>query len=672
MDIKPCLPALLHYSREFSMTNTISTKSRLPVVVLLMAVSLGLYANTLTNAFVWDDLLSVAESRHVRDIGNIPRFFSPRYWNESHPYPGQYRPVRMISFTLDYFFSKLNPAGYRVTNVLLHAANVLLVFYLVILAVESGSGGDPFGRRRCLEGTAFLTALLFAAHPIHTESVNLIKNRSDLLVMVFCLISLLLFIRHLSAAGRIRSWLMLAGAWFCFIPAVLSKEMALSLPGVAALYAACFLSGDRRKKALIRVIPYGMIILGYFWFMHAFIRPGDPLPPVAVLPAGAIQRVMTVIKTLGIYFRMLLFPFPLVLEHPFSIPETLLDPGILTFLLLLAPTGILAARSLFGNRIVLFAIGWIWLTLVPAANIVYVAARPIAEQRLYIPSLGFCLMLGYGLQSLASPRSGRSARSLAVLIGGIIFILYAAVAVQRNREWRDEITLYTRSLAENAASPRIQYNLGNALCREQRYEEAVGHYRAALRLVPDYLDAHYNLGITLYGLGKHEEAIGHYRQVLAREPGNVDALNNLGVALHASARLDEALGVFTAALKISPGDMQANWNMGDLLVDLGRSREAVGYYTSALKSRPDCLAVYHSLGKALMEQGETDKAIAVYEKAFRIYPDDADILCNFGVALMVQGKRPEEACALLSRALRIDPCHVKARQAYQECPERIN
>ncbi|MEW6076604.1 MAG: tetratricopeptide repeat protein [Thermodesulfobacteriota bacterium] len=584
-------------------------RSRALAVLVLLAACLGLYVNTLPNALLWDDLPQIAENRAIRDIRHIPRLLTPRYWNESHPSPNLYRPVREISLALDYFFWKLDPAGYRVTNILIHAINVLLIFYLTTLvAAGGGAGKQPAVRKARVAGWPFLTALFFAAHPIHTESINLVKNRSELLALLFVLISLLLFIRHLAAAGRSRSWLMLAGAWLCFAPALLSKETALSLPGVAALYAVCFISGEERKKALVRVVPYGVTILAYFWFMHVFIRPGDPLPPGAILPEGAVQRALTVMKTLGMYGRMLLVPFPLNAEHAFTVPESLSDPGVVTFLCLLALSAGIAVRSLSGKGIVLFAIGWIGLTLVPAANIVYLVSRPIAEQRLYIPSLGFCLLLAVAVQSLSSIRPGRLNMTRAAVIGSVVFALYAAVTVQRNRDWRDEITFYSQTAAASPKSARIHNNLGVALKKAGRYEEAIGHFQDALRLNPDYINAHLNLAVVLYRTGRSEDAVRHYQAGLAREPDR-------------------------------PG--------------------------------PDYAAAYNNLGAVLMEQGDAEKAMALFRKALTINPEDRDVCYNLGVALMSRGNF-QEASALFARVLKMDPGHGPARREQAYCRDMIS
>jgi tetratricopeptide (TPR) repeat protein len=263
----------------------------------------------------------------------------------------------------------------------------------------------------------------------------------------------------------------------------------------------------------------------------------------------------------------------------------------------------IAVRSWSGDRIALFAIGWIGLTLVPAANIVYLVSRPIAEQRLYIPSLGFCLLLGYGALSLASIRPGRLSMTRTAVIGGVVFALYAAVTVQRNRDWRDEIIFYFKTAAANPESARIHNNLGVALKKAGRYDEAIGHFQEALRLNPDYINAHLNLAVVLYRTGRSEDAARHYQAGLSRVPDR-------------------------------PG--------------------------------PDYAAAYNNLGAVLMEQGDAEKAMALFRKALAINPGDRDACYNLGVALMSVGDY-REAATLFSRVLEIDPGYAPARRGQAYC-----
>jgi len=181
--------------------NKINTRA----VIVLVTVCLALFANTLANDFIWDDSTLIPENHYIKTTENIPLFFTPRYWNDLHPISpsGQYRPIRTISFTMDYCFWKLNPAGFHLTNLLLHGINVILIYCFVLTLTghaRSYKTNMAF-KQGWFFSIPFLTALFFAAHPIHTESINFIKNRSDLLTLLFFLASFILFIRYAGQKG---------------------------------------------------------------------------------------------------------------------------------------------------------------------------------------------------------------------------------------------------------------------------------------------------------------------------------------------------------------------------------------------------------------------------------------------------------------------------------------
>ncbi len=156
-----------------------SAKHKRWLVAWLMLACLAVYANTFSNDFVWDDVFLISGNPLIKDLGNIPLFFTPHYWRDLHPLPNfqdQYRPLRTVTLAVDYFFWKDNPAGFHLTNLLLHMMNVILVFFLTAaLAADCGlEQGEKSAGLRSWTGPAFLTALLFAVHPVHTESVTYI------------------------------------------------------------------------------------------------------------------------------------------------------------------------------------------------------------------------------------------------------------------------------------------------------------------------------------------------------------------------------------------------------------------------------------------------------------------------------------------------------------------
>jgi Flp pilus assembly protein TadD len=225
-----------------------------------------------------------------------------------------------------------------------------------------------------------------------------------------------------------------------------------------------------------------------------------------------------------------------------------------TAALLLTAAGAVMA---FGrSRVALFAVGWVGLTLLPAANIVFLASRPIAEQRLYMPSFGFCLLLGYGLARLyraGTTRSGRRrAAAIACLLAALIAGLYAGVTVRRNLDWRDALTLFSRTVAANPDSARMRNNLGMALAEAGRHEEAVSQYLAALRLSPRHPVVCNNLGMALAYLGRYGEAVDYFNEALRLDPDFASVHHNLGMVLLKTGDRGGAIRHFREAVRLKP------------------------------------------------------------------------------------------------------------------------
>jgi len=691
-----------------SQLNRLNNKKIIQISLLVMLAG-AIFSNTLHNDFIWDDLLLITDNRLIRDCQNTPLFFTPHYWNELHPVAGEYRPIRTVSFAADYSLWKLNPAGYRVTNLLLHVINVALVFYLVLFIADKKrdrSGGIGSGQRGFFS-LAFLTALFFATHPIHTESINFVKNRSDLLALLFFLLSFILFIKHIIAAGLRDRHLFIIGAWISFALAVLSKQMALTLPGVLLLYTVCFVPGSERKRSLIGIIPYGVIVFAYFGFYRSFIRPAELLPGGVALPGDIGQHVLTVIKTMGCYFKLMVAPFPLNADHAFSIPALILTPSVLLSFIVLLLIGTVAIRAHKRSPVVFFALGWMVLTLLPVSNIVYLVSRPIAEQRLYIPSVGFCLLLAYCFERwpriwFKEPHAPPLIITSAVP-AVIIICFYVGITVHRNSDWRDGITLYSKTLAMNPNSIRAHTNLGVALNKAKKHEQAIRHFQAALHLSPNFVRAHNNWGVALNDLGRQEEAISHYQTALHLNPNFVRAHNNWGVALNGLGRHEDAINHYQNVLRLESKDIinhdmagfypssdyiNACYNLGVAFYDMGQYEEAISHYRTALSLDPDHIEAHYNLGLVFYKTeqyqssinhyrnavslntdhidahynlglvfyktGRYEQAISHYQAALRLKPGETEILNNLGVAFYVTG-RLDDALVFLQKALKISP-----------------
>ncbi len=473
--------------------------------------------------------------------------------------------------------------------------------------------------------------------------------------------------------------------------------MALTLPVVLALYAMCLSDRAERHRTLVRIIPYGLVALLYFGLRQAmFGRPG--------LTGGDIHialgpHFLAIAKTIGLYLGLLALPFHLNAERAFFIPQSVLEPAVFLSLAFLTLLVIVFVRIRQRLDLLYFAMGLVLVTLLPVANIIFLETRPIAEQRLYLPSFGFCLLVAVLIQHLRHTGS-KSAVAGAWLLVGLLMAAYGLTTIRRNFDWRDPLTFYTRTLQANPDSPRIHNNLGIELSDRGRHREAIAHFETALRKYPTYtramnnlgvelerdgrvdeavalyekalgvdpayVPAHYNLAMSLLAKGHTADAIRHFHAVVKLDPDHVRGMNNLGLAYYAAGNLPAAMDWYLAALRVDPDYDGALYNLGVALTATENIDAALGRLRRKGLTERQEARVYNSMAAIYLQQERVETAVSWFRRALAIDPADTDVLYNLGLALIGKGAY-QEAADVFSRLLDLVPGDQKARQRYIYC-----
>ncbi len=531
-------------------------------VALIVLISVVAYANSFRNEFVWDDVSSVQSNKYVTSPGHVAKLFVTDQHAFGRGQGNFYRPLTSLSFMLNYRIGQERTLGYHLVNLLLHCGVALCLYFLLRMLTSE-------------ETLAFPAALLFTIHPLHTEAVTYISGRADMLVSLFgllCLISLVAAIRMMRRHGLENgveggsSWqplLLCAASAVFLILALLSKELGALFPFLALATILCFglSKGVLPKRwcwAPVAVlfgilVAYGLLRLTVLNFAAESARTPQT--------SSAGSAIATPFQTLATYLSMALFPVRLHMERQLGPPSMwVVTLGILTFVVWL--TGIvIAVRS--RRRVLLFGLVWVALSILPVVGILPLNA-PLAEHWLYVPLMGVSVLAALGVVNLL--RMGVIAGSRTrkgVFLAAIVLIAacYLALTIRRNTDWRDNYTLFSKTLEYAPESARVHYNLGIVL--QQRGDEtgAVREFGETIRLDPANVYARVDLA---YILQEHQElarAAKLYREAIslssnAPDEAYVEANANLAIILIRAGRYPEARQHLQAALQVVPGDQQ--------------------------------------------------------------------------------------------------------------------
>lgn len=563
---------------------------RLSAILLLLAVVAAVYANAFRNEFLFDDIETIVELQTPGGSGP----FGPLLTLLSGR--GAYRPIRTASYALDYAVSGLEPWGYHLVNVTLHAGSTILVFLIA---------GGLFERRLA----ALLAALLFAVHPIQTDAVTYLSGRRDVLSGLFVLAGFYAFLRY-RGTGRTA---LLALAVLLYPLAFLSKESGIVPPLLWVAYDVYRRLQDRHLQggapAGLRAIGTGAraaLREGCRLYLSLGVLAGGFAAYVLLFARGTWQRsyhggslgmtALTMSRVILHYISLLVFPVTLNADYSynaFPVTTSWADPKALAALAVLAGLAygwlILVAR----RPVAAFGGAWFALALLPVSQIVP-HHEMMAEHYLYIPSVGFCLLI-VGLLDpvLADRRSVRVAYGAAACV----LALLALRTVMRNTDWRDELTLWRTTVQTAPQSARARNNLGAAYLRRGEPTLAQAELEAAIRIKPEFSVAQGNLGKLYLDRGDLDAARATLETALALKPDESIPRLWLGAALLRDGREAEAETQFRTALRDRRSAPYARNNLGVLAARRGRLEEAADAFREALRLMPGLVEAQANLDR---------------------------------------------------------------------------
>ncbi|KAF4094271.1 hypothetical protein AMELA_G00011300 [Ameiurus melas] len=623
---------------------------------LLAALVVGCYWNSWLCGFVFDDVSAILDNKDLRPSTPIQNLFLNDFWGtpmseeRSHK---SYRPLTVLTFRLNYLLSELSPASYHLLNVVLHAAVCILFLRFCRLLMD--------------RTTSLVAALLFAVHPVHTEAVTGVVGRAELLSSIFLLAAFLAYTKS-KGADRSIVWTPIILTVFLVAVATLCKEQGITVIGICCVYEV-FVAQGFTLPLLIEMalqvlrgkdlFPYAvlqtllkLVVLVISTLLLVIVRVQviqSQLPvftrfdnPAAVSSTPA--RQLTFNYLLPVNGWLLLNPSELCCDWTMgTIPlvESLLDPRNLATLAFYLLLGLLTYHSLrhghSSAKTVLMALSLIVLPFIPASNLFFPVGFVVAERVLYVPSMGFCVLVAHGFKSLAL----RGAlRKVSWLFMGVLLLTHSVKTFYRTWDWESEYTLFTSALKVNKNNAKLWNNVGHALENQNDYERALRYFLQATRVQPDDIGAHMNVGRTYKNLNRTKEAEEAY--------------------LVAKSLMPQVIPGKKYATRVAPNHLNVYINLANLIrANDSRLEEADQLYRQAISMRPDFKQAYISRGELLLKMNKPSEAKDAYLRALELDHTNADLWYNLAI-VNIEMKDPSEALRNFNRALDLNPRHKLA------------
>ncbi|PYJ11417.1 MAG: hypothetical protein DMF06_02575 [Verrucomicrobia bacterium] len=637
--------------------------------LLLVLFGAGVHVPALPGQLVWDDLYLARDNPFIKSPLLILEAF--RHYLFPDSYAGHYRPVQNISYAFDYLFWNTETYGYHLSNVLWHVGSGILLYFLLReiffsfgsrWSAESDGAVSPSLAAR-LSNTAFLFALLWVVHPVHSAAVDYISGRADSLAFFFACAGWLLFFQ---ARKNPRSWLragLYVTAALSGLLALCSRESGFMWLLVFLLYTFCFDTKILLKGKLIVLAVCLMVAATYAGLRQL---PESRPEIVAHSTTSAASRAVLMLRALGDYGRLMVFPSNLHMERSVSDPVPVGNregwrSSIRLEYLSLAGAAVLAAfafgafRKGAGRNARIFGASWFLLAYLPISNLFPLNAS-VAEHWLYLPSVGFLIFLAGVIFELPA-RFRRGAFALACLA----VLALSARSVVRSSDWIDPETFYQRTFLAGGSSCRVGVNLAMLYSKRGEYGQAEKILRKVLRVYPDYPVARNNLADVMFRQGKTSEAEAMFDSASRAAPEDrheyprtwVAALNYAHIR-HKEKDDQTALAVMEKARKDYPGIWDLISFEAELLRENCGPAAALPVVQDFSRAHWWHAGASIALGRLHSEMGDNAQAEAAFRHASWLDVHDAEAL-NLMALLSMRQDKLEDACKTQRRAVARQP-----------------
>ena len=621
--------------------NQLVLKIGLPI--LLVAIGAAEYSNSFSGPFIFDDEYSIVDNPRILHLWPLGRVMSA---------PPQAtvagRPIASLSLAVNYAISGYSVWSYHLFNLLVHILAGLTLYGIIRRTLLCKRLQERFGKYA--EIFAWTAAAMWVVHPLQTESVTYIVQRTESMMGLFYLLTLYTAIR---AMGFKRPVLWSIISVVCCGLGMGTKEVMATAPALVLLYDRTFFAGSfiaalRRRWGLYSGLAATWVILAILiWPGPRSVTAGFSF---SYKPFDyALNQCLIILH----YLRLVFWPRGLCLDYnqPMIKEWVRVLPPMVVILAMLAVT----VWGLVRNRAWSYPAAWFFGVLSVTSSFIPIADL-IFEHRMYLPLAGLTVLVVSAGHILFERWS---AKKLGLVLATAVICVLGLVTFRRNEDYRSEVSVWQAVLNVVPDNSRAYKGLGEAYGKLGQYEDAIRACKQAIRIKPLYAAAHYNLGVTYSKLGRYEEAIKCCEQAIRIKPDYAKAYNNLGFVYGKLGRNIEEIEAYKQSLRINPDFIKAYFNLGTAYSRLGRWQEAIESFRQVARIKSDDPEAHCSLAFAYNNAGRTEEAIESLKEAIRVRPDYAEAQYGLGIVYGGLG-RWEEAKKALEDAIKIKPDYTEA------------
>ncbi|HHT9136940.1 MAG TPA: tetratricopeptide repeat protein [Candidatus Wunengus sp. YC60] len=625
------------------------------ILILISSFSVLLYLNATYGKFVYDDFKIIVENCFIKEWKYFPKIFTKEYFTISGEM--SYRPIVTITYFIDYAVWHSNPFGFHLTNIILHTLNAVL-FYLLLNAVLQS------------KKIVLFSTLFFVTHLALLETVNAVGYREDLLSATFLLVSLIYFIKSdnilYKKSDKRRFTLYYAISLTAYLCALFSKEMAITFPVLLVLFV--IFSDQKIWPCIVKRfkgIYTGYMAISLFYLIIRFIVFRNHELKVTYQPGGFCVNTFTMIKILASYIKISFFPFNLNADYVVPLVKTPFEASFILSITFLISIFIIFAILIKSRNAFACWMAWFFIMILPVMNILPIG-NIMAERYLYIPVMGFCVVKGILIYRITdrtlSPRAIPLRRMVQLALVTIMIGGYGFSIIRKNGDWRDEFTLWAKTIQRSPNSHRAHCNLGNVYMESGLIERAQMEYQTALNINPKSANSHSNLGTVYSKQGNIDKAFIEYKEAIQLDSDYAQPHNNLGNIYFNQGHIDKARAEYEEALRIKPNYSHAHNGLGSIYDAIGELDKAMEEFKKSLYYDNRYIHAINNLGVNYAKRGLLNESIAEFKKGIKLDTNQAQSHYNLGLAYEKLGKTTD-AIHEYNTVIQLDPNNSNAHYA---------